>query len=294
MNISAPIISYNVSAQATAARAGSGSAITLLQSTATLVPSDADVVYTAHAIIAGNNTVNLSLTTGDMSPTTFTSPVRQQEKIVATGTITGAGLATVDVITNGGLPKAVDFEVALDDTATVWAEKCRQAILADSLANTYDVGGSGTDIILTRKPVASYTVGGVTTDFAYANDATCAISITNNTCTGITSGASTDFVTAVVGNGRLLYNDQVDYEGVTLPTVSDVYAVLIEHSTNDPNGQQLDYTIGTEYSGRLLSSTTKSSAVLLSYPDTTSILDTLALTAASDTGLVKVTVIAKV
>lgn len=297
MNISAPIINYNVSATATAARAGSSSATTLLQSTATNIPADADVAYTAHALIAKGYTLSLLLNNGNMSPAgVWTTPVRQQEKIVASGTITGAGLATVSVTTDGGLPYAVDFDVELNDTATVWAEKCRVALAADDTIDAlYDVGGgTGTNIILTRKPFATYTLGGVTTEMAVANDATCAISITNNTCTGITSGASTNFVAGVEGAGILLYNDQVDFEGITLPAMTDVYGLLIEHSTNDPNGHTVDYTIGTEYSGRMTSTTDKSSAVLLSYPDTASIIDTLAITSTTDTGVVSITVIAKV
>ena len=297
MNISAPLINYNVSAQAIATREGSGSSITPLQSTSTLVPSDADVVYTAHALIAKGYTLSLTLNNGNMSPAgVWTTPVRQQEKIVASGTITGAGNATATVTAAGmtGSPKAVSFAVALNDTASDWAEKCRVALAADTdVSAHFEVSGTGTNIILIRQPFATYTLGGVTTEMAEANDATCTISITNDTCTGITSGASTNFVTGVEGAGILLYNDQVDFEGITLPTMTDVYALLIEHSTNDPSGHTVDYTIGTEYSGRMTSTTDKSSAVLLSYPDTTSIIDTLAITSTTDTGVVSITVIAK-
>jgi len=55
--------------------------------------------------------------------------------------------------------------------------------------------------------------------------------------------------------------------------------------------QTVDYTIGTEYSGRMTSTTTTPSRVLMSYPDATSILDTLSFTGTSDTGMIAVTVI---
>ena len=261
------------------------------------MPSDADVVYISYALLAGNSAVNLSLTSGNLYPATWTSPVRQQENIVASGTITTAGNAYVDTITNGGLPYRVEFAVDLNDTAIAWAAKCRTALSDDAnISSLYDVGGdpAGTWITLTRKPLATYVIGDTSVEMAYANDATHTIAIGNDTCAGITSGASTDLTAGVVGSGRLLFNPYVDFEGITLEALTDVYAVLIEHTTLDANDQQVDYVIGTEYSGRLYSTTEQSSTVLLSYPDTTSILDILTATSASDTGLVKFTVIGKV
>jgi hypothetical protein len=300
MNISAPLINYNVSAQATAARAGSGSAVTLLQSTATLVPSDANQVYSTHYILAGASTVaTLNLSTGDATGDAWTAPVRQVETATAAGTITTAGDATATVTAAGmtGSPKAVTFAVALNDTASDWAEKCRTALAADTdVSGMFDVSGTGTSIILTRKPLATYALGSTTIEMAYSNDATLNIALADSTSAGITEAAtSANTTTAVVGDGAYIANDDVDYEGVALDSPTDIYAVLIEHSSDDGAGtQQLDYTIGTEYSGRMTVSSTKSAAVLMSYPDTTSILDTLSLTGTSNTGLVKVTVIAKV
>ena len=297
MNISAPLINYNVSAQATALRGGSGSAITLLQSTATLVPSDANEVYTHFAILHGNTSTTLNLLNGDGLISNLTSSFQQVETATASGTITTAGNAKVTVTAAGmtGSPKDITFAVDLNDTASDWAEKCRTALAADAdVTAMFDVSGTGTSIILTRKWLQTYVVEGVTTGIAYANDATLNIALADDTSAGIVEAAtSTNTTTAVVGSGRRTYNDKVDYEGLTLGNPTDIYAVLIEHS-GDENGQQLDYTIGTEYSGRLYSTDTKSSAVLLSYPDTTSILDTLTLTTTAESGLVKVTVIAKV
>jgi len=295
MNISSPIISYNVSAQATAARAGSSSAITLLQSTATDSPSDADQVYNTHYILAGASTAaTLNLSTGDATGDTWTAPVRQVETATAAGTVTGAGTAEVEVTTNGGLPAVIGFDVALNDTPTVWAEKCRAALTEWS--TLYDVSGTGTSIVLTRKPLATYTLGSTTIEMAYANDSTLNIALDNGTCTGITAApTSTNTTAGVVGDGAYIANDDVDYEGIALDSPSDVYAVLIEASSDDGTGsQQIDYTIGTEYSGRMTVSSTKSAAVLLSYPDTTSILDTLSFTGTSNTALIKVSVVAVV
>lgn len=295
MNISSPIISYNVSAQATAARAGSGSAITLLQSTATDSPSDADQVYNTHYVLAGASTAaTLNLSTGDATGDAWTAPVRQVETATAAGTVTGAGTAEVEVTIDGGLPAVIGFDVALNDTATVWAEKCRAALTEWS--TLHDVSGTGTSIVLTRKPLATYTLGSTTIEMAYANDSTLNIALDNGTCTGITAApTSTNTTAGVVGDGAYIANDDVDYEGIALDSPSDVYAVLIEASSDDGTGsQQIDYTIGTEYSGRMTVSSTKSAAVLLSYPDTTSILDTLSFTGTSNTALIKVSVVAVV
>ena len=299
MNISAPLINYNVSAQATAARAGSGSAVTLLQSTATHTPSDANQVYTTHYILAGVSTAaTLNLSTGDATGDAWTAPVRQVETATAAGTITTAGDATATVTAAGmtGSPKAVTFAVALNDTASDWAEKCRTALAADTdVSGMFDVSGTGTSIILTRKPSATYNLGSTTIEMAHSNDATLNIALADSTSAGITEApTSTQTVTAVVGDGAYIANDDVDYEGVALASPSDVYALLIEHSTGDDSDQQLNWTIGTTYKGRFVTPSTQPSASLLSFPDTVTILDTLSFSAASDSCLVKVTVIAKV
>ena len=299
MNISSPIISYNVSAQGTAARAGSGSAITLLQSTATLTPTTADQVYNTHYILAGASTAaTLNLSTGDATGDAWTAPVRQVETATAAGTVTGAGNAKATVTAAGmtGSPKDVLFAVT-DEAPADWAELCRTALAADTdVSAMFDVSGTGTSIILTRKPLATYTLGSTTIEMAYSNDATLNIALDNDTSTGITTAASSaNTTTAVVGDGAYVANDDVDYEGIALDSPSDIFAVLIEASSDDGTGsQQIDYTIGTEYSGRMTVSSTKSAAVLLSYPDTTSILDTLSFTGTSNTALVKVSVVAVV
>ena len=297
MNITSPIINYNVSAQATAARAGSGSAITLLQSTATSSPTDVNQVYSTHYVFAGTTTAaTLNLSTGDATGDAWTAPVHQVETATAAGTVTGAGNAKATVTASGltGSPLDVTFAVT-DEVAADWAELCRTALAANTaVAAMFDVSGTGTSIVLTRKPVATYSLGSTDIEAAYANDATLNIALDNDTSTGITTAAtSANTTTAVVADGAYIANDDVDYEGISLDSPSDIYAVLIEHSCGETT-QQLDYTIGTEYSGRITSTPTRSGAVLLSYPDTTSILDTLSFTAASNSGLCKVSVIAVV
>ena len=297
MNISNAIASYGLTARGTATRAGSEGSITIGSSVGESL-SDADQAYSIQMILAGTTTAgSLNLSTGDASGDAWTAPVRQVETATAAGTITTAGNATVTVTASGltGSPLAISFAVVLNDTASDWATRCRAALSSNTdVAAMFDVSGTGTSIILTRKPLATYTLGSTTVEMAYANDATLNIALADDTSAGITEAAtSANTTTAVVGDGAYIVNDDVDWEGIALASPSDIYGVLIEHSTGDENNQQLDYTIGTEYSGRLLSTTTKSSAVLLSYPDTTSILDTLSLTGASQTGLVKITVIGK-
>jgi len=296
MNISNPIINYNVSATGTAARAGSGGAITLLQSTATNSPSGVNQVYNTHYVMAGASTAStLVLSTGDATGDAWTAPVLQVETATAAGTVTTAGLAKATVTASGltGSPLDVSFSVALNDTASDWATKCRSALSSNTdVAAMFDISGETTAIVLTRKPVATYSLGSTDVEAAYTNDATLNVALDNDTSVGITTAAtSANTTTAVVADGAFIANDDVDYEGIALDSPTDIYAVLIEHSCGETT-QQLDYTIGTEYSGRLTSTPDKSAAVLLSYPDTTSILDTLSFTATSNSGLVKVSVVA--
>ena len=298
MNISNALASYSLTATGSPTRAGSDGKI-VVGSSAGLALSDANQVYQTQMILAGTSTAaSLVLSSGDASGDAWVTPVRQVETATAVGTITTAGNAKVTVTASGltGSPLDVTFAVALDDTASDWAAKARVALAANTdVAAMFDVSGSTTSIVLTRKPLATYTLGDTSVEVAYSNDATLNMALADDTSAGITEDATSDNTTsAVVADGAYIVNDDVDFEGIALDSPSDIYAVLIEHSTGDENDQQLDYTIGTEYSGRLFSTTSKSSSVLLSYPDTTSILDTLSLTGASQTGLVKITVVAKV
>jgi hypothetical protein len=112
--------------------------------------------------------------------------VAQVETATAAGTITQNGNAKVIVTAAGmtGSPKTIAVAVLLNDTAAVWAGKVRAALALDAAVTAlYEVGGTTTAIKLTRKAPA-------------ANDATLNISLDNDTCTGITTAASSADTTA--------------------------------------------------------------------------------------------------
>lgn len=297
MNIADALSNNTLSATATPTRAGYTDTITITSGGQTTY-ADADQAYRTFFVLAGTTTAaSLALTTGDASGDAWTAPVRQVETATAAGTVTTPGDATVTITASGltGSPLAVTVAVEFNDTATLVAGKIRAALVStDDVAAMFDISGTTTDIILTRRPLASYTLGTEIIDTAYANDGTLNIAIANDTSAGITAApTSTNTTTAVVADGAYIVNDDVDFEGIALASPTAIYAVNIEHLTDDDNGQTVDYTIGTEYSGRLASTTTQSSRVLLSYPDAASILDTLSMTGTSDTGLMAITVVGK-
>lgn len=122
---------------------------------------------------------------------TITVGVKQVETATAAGTITLAGDASVIITAAGmtGSPKTKAIAVALNDTASQWADKVRVALAADAdVTALFDVSGTTTAIVLTSKTKS-------------ANDATLNISLDNGTCTGITTAAASANTTAGVATG---------------------------------------------------------------------------------------------
>ena len=100
---------------------------------------------------------------------------KQVETATVSGTITTAGNATLTIAAAGmtGSPKAISVAVAMNDSATVVAQKAREVLALDSAVNAmFTVSGVGTAVILTRKAAA-------------ANDPTMNIAIANGTCAGL-------------------------------------------------------------------------------------------------------------
>lgn len=296
MNISNAAANLTLNATGTTTRPGYTGTVSINSGTKANY-STSDQAYQTYFLLAGTSTAaSLALTTGDASGDAWTAAVQQVETATAAGTVTGAGNGKATITAAGltGSPLDITFAVT-DEVAADWAALARTAIAANTdVAAMFDVSGTSTSIILTRKPLATYTVGSEQLIMAYANDATLNIALDNDTSTGITTAAtSANTTTAVEADGAYIWNDDIDFEGIALASPSAVYALAIDHTTEDAAGQTVDYTIGTEYSGRLTASTTQSSNLILSYPDAASILDTLSFTATSDTGLVVVTVVAK-
>lgn len=150
---------------------------------------------------------------------TSDTPISQVETATAAGTITLTGNATVTVtgarIT--GSPLAVSVAVLDTDTAATWAGKARAALAAvTAITDVYTVGGASTAISLTEIVPTN-------------NDGTLNIALDNGTCTGITPAASSANTTAGVGGVKFLNStgDGKDFEGVDLPTMTNVLGILI-------------------------------------------------------------------
>lgn len=111
--------------------------------------------------------------------------IAQVETATVVGTITTAGNAVVTITAAGmtGSPKTINVPVSLADSASVVAQKIRENLVADTAVNAlFIVGGTGTEITLTRK-------------IAAANDSTLNISITNGTCAGLTDAPTSESTT---------------------------------------------------------------------------------------------------
>lgn len=297
MNVSSASSNLSLKATVSATRPGYIGAVAMDSGGKTSY-TDADYAYKTYFLIAGGLSAGiLDLATGDSTGSAWTSAVHQVETATAVGTVTTAGDATITVTAAGltGSPLAISVAVALSDTPTLWAAKVRTALAADAAVSAmFDISGATSAIILTRKAKASYVVGPDTYDIAYTNDATLNVAIANDTSVGITADAtSTNTTTAVEAAGTTIWNDDIDFEGRALASPSAIYALAIEHSTLDADGQTVYYTLGTQYSSRLASTTAQSSSVLLNYPDAATIIDSMNITTAAETGVTVVTVIGK-
>lgn len=194
----------------------------------------ADVAYSLQAFFAGaSDVLSLNPSTGSTTgSTTWVAGAAQIETATAAGTVTTSGNASVTVTAAGmtGSPKTISVPVLLNDTASIWAGKVRAALASDTAVSAlFDVSGTTTSIILTRKPTI-ITSAGVSTNIFPATDATLNIALANGTSAGITSApnsANTNAGTAT--DGVLIYDgDGKDFEGVALAGITTINAELFK------------------------------------------------------------------
>lgn len=196
--------------------------------------NNANVAYSLQAFFAGASDVLLlnPSTCSTTGSTTWVAGSAQIETATAAGTITGSGNASVTVTAAGmtGSPKTISVAVINFETAAVWANRVRLALAADAdISAMFSVSGTGTSIVLTRKPTV-ITSAGISTNIYPANDSTLNIALANGTCTGITTaptsantaaGVQTDGVLVLDGDGK-------DFEGINLPTITTINAELFK------------------------------------------------------------------
>lgn len=157
--------------------------------------SSATKIISLEALIVGSGS-DLVIDISDLDntgSTAWTAGESQLETATAAGTITADGNAAVVVTAVGmtGSPKTINVPVLNGDTAAVWAGKVRTALAADAdVSALFTVSGATTLIILTRKPIKTYTLRGLSVPLYPADDGTLNISLDNGTCTGITTAAT--------------------------------------------------------------------------------------------------------
>jgi hypothetical protein len=146
---------------------------------------------------------------------------KQVETLTVLGTVTLNGNATVTVTGNYVTNSPVVLSVAVlnADTPTLVAGKVRPAMaLSADISAAYAISGAGADVVLTDR-------------VARANDTTLLVSITNDTCTGLTPATS---VNTLAGDGTLngyctlqQVKDMLNPKGLTTLAVDDSFIEML-------------------------------------------------------------------
>lgn len=199
----------------------------------------ANAGFSGRAILAtSGDALVVSLEDGDTTGTSsFTAGAAQVETatVIAASGITTSGNATVTVTAAGmtGSPKAVSVPLTTTDhtTATLIATAIAAALVADAdVSALFTPTSSVANVILTRKPITTYTVKGVSYPVYAANDATLNIALADGTCVGITTAStSTDTTAGVATDGAILEGFNGDVEGMTIPTIATQRGILIQN-----------------------------------------------------------------
>ncbi|MEX1116650.1 MAG: autotransporter-associated beta strand repeat-containing protein [Akkermansiaceae bacterium] len=195
---------------------------------------------------AGNFTFNSGST---LRSDVNISGVAQVETATAAGSATAAGDVNVTVTSAAlGAPVIIAVPILMDDSAEVWAPKVRTALSADaSLSALFSVGGSSTNIVLTRLS-------------NIANDATLNIALANGTTSPAITAAATSANTtsgSAPGTDLLAVTGQLAVAGATLDLIvtgtptAPAYVIATYGSlapgnfaavNNLPPGYQVNYT----------------------------------------------------
>lgn len=195
----------------------------------------ADVVYATRMIFAQTtNFVSFLLTSGNTyDQTAFSQGAPQIAIATAEGTVTAAGNASVTVTAVGlvGTPLTIAVPVATGDTASVWAAKVRAALSSNAAVSLLlTVSGTGSSIIITRKPTFTFTVPtGLL--YHYANqDSSLNLALATGTATGITAAPTSAVAQlGVATDGVKIYDQSTDFEGDTIPTIVNMQSVLMQN-----------------------------------------------------------------
>ena len=261
---------YALSAVGTALSTGVSGTPTLGFAPVPISYPSASVAYVARCILAAATDEGvIVLSTGVTSASdAWTAGTAQVDTatILAAGGCTSNGTMTLVVTAAGmtGSPKnvAVALTTAAHTTAALIATAARTALAADTaVAALFTVGGTGADITLTRKATSTFTIPTGTLSLYPANDATLNLAIPSGL--GVTAApTSTDTVPGVASAGAYwIDGDAKDFEGVTLPTMTGLYGLLIKSNSGaftlaTTGGEYADEMVDGQVTLRLSNATT--------------------------------------
>lgn len=235
--ISNPSAVYALTATGTHTKTNVANPVTLGQSQASITLTGATKAYTVSATLA-SATDTLTIDTSTGIATIGTPPVAQVETatvVAASGATSNGNLAvTVTGARITGSPVAVSVALTTaDNTAALVATKIRAALTANTaIAAVYTVGGTGANVVLTETDPEN-------------NDST--LNVAWAAGLGVSALTTSTDTTAGVGGVKLTNNtgDGKDFEGVSLGTMTGVYAILIKNTGTAQIG--VDGMIGTDY-----------------------------------------------
>ena len=223
MNLSTARATIGLQAKATPTSTAVGGSVPIGANPTVVSFPDADVIYAVRAFFAaGGPELDLATTTGSTTGSTaWVAGAAQIETATAAGTASASGNVTTTVTSAGmtGSPLAITTAILNGDTAATWAGKVRTSLAANAtIAERFDVSGTTTSIILTRKPGTVLTSDNETVNLFLATDATLNIALTGPA--GVTAApTSANTLAGTVTSGVLIRDgDAKDFEGVTIPT----------------------------------------------------------------------------
>jgi len=196
----------------------------------------ADVAYSLRAIFAGTaDNLVIDLTDCDTTGSTaFVAGTAQVETatITAASGATSSGTMTMVLTSAGMTGSPLNVPVALvtgtHTTAALIASAARTALSANAVvAARFSIGGTGANIVLTRKPTSTRAVPTGTLNLYSANDTLLNLAIPAGL--GVTLAASSANTTlGVVSDGVKIYDgDGKDFEGDALIAVGTINGLLI-------------------------------------------------------------------
>jgi hypothetical protein len=243
MTITNTRATFGLNAKATPVKAGTSGTVQIGDNNETINLTATTKIVSFDAVIVGG-TSDLIIDVSDLDntgSTSWTAGTAQEETATAAGPISGRGNATVVVTSAGmtGSPITLSVPVLASDAAAAWAAKVRTALNANAvIAARFTVGGASAAILLTRKPLNTYTINGTSVPCYAATDGTLNISLDNGTCTGITTAASSANTTAgVATDGAYVPDlDGTDFEGEATGGMTAIKTIFIKNSDLSSSG----------------------------------------------------------